>query len=222
MQSDFSRACIDARAAIPVPTVPLEAIRAAAARRTPRLTRSRGFVTTGLAGLSLVAVVAAAGLYAHTHVFLLPQPMLVTGTGKYVAHPTTSDLRSFARSADFRVTLPIGLPLGTSPMQAIVAGKSAIAIAYDLPGAWRRSDHLMWVILADPRVVENGNVHGKASQLHAGGLQKSGDYAFRFGGIHPLRTLEIWQAGGEVVIVTADNVTARELADMKASMQGAK
>ncbi len=213
MSSDFSRLCAFARAEIAVPPAPMGAIRDAATRPIePGSFRSKRFAGAAAALFSAAALAAAASILGHTHVFFDSNLNLkiATDSGKYVRHPTRNDLRAAAARADFRVVYPSGLPPGTTPMQMIGAGRSAIAITYDLPGAWRRSDHLLWVVLANAKIV-SGPAHSITNP------EERYRWVLTPGG-HRLRATQVWQVGNEVVIIQADNITPAEIANIKHAM----
>jgi hypothetical protein len=88
----------------------------------------------------------------------------------------------------------------------MVAGPGAMQIAYNLPGAWRRSNHLLFVILANPKSVapESAPAPSTKFSLHYG--QKTGNGAVR------------WMVGQEEVIVLKSTITSAELAHFKAAM----
>ncbi|HEY5426576.1 MAG TPA: hypothetical protein VIJ77_08515 [Candidatus Tumulicola sp.] len=163
---------------------------------------------------SAVAIAAAAEIYARTHVFLNSEsgiaPVIAVDpgtTGTVNQHATDADLRAAAKRLDFPVVLPAGLPIGTTPFQLVVVGKSAMQITYDLPGAWRRSDHLLFVLLTNERDVVN--LKGASVPAYARrGLPMQQ---------HP-RNILVWQVGNEVVVAMANNITMREMADMRRAM----
>jgi hypothetical protein len=80
-------------------------------------------------------------------------------------------------------------------------------ITYNLPGAWRRSNHLLFVILANPKSVTS-----------QGAPPAHGKYALQFGQSKGLGA-ERWMVGQEEVIVLKSTITAAELAHFKAAMK---
>jgi len=163
---------------------------------------------------SAVAIAVAAEIYARTHVFLnsnggmAPVIAVDPGTaGTLNQHATDADLRAAAQRLDFPVVLPAGLPAGTTPFQLSVIGKSAMEITYDLPGAWRRSDHLLFVLLTNERdVVDLNGASVPANARRGLPMQQH------------LRTIQVWQVGHEVVVAMADNITMQEIDAMRRAM----
>ena len=215
MQSNFSSLCAQARREIAVPAVPFDAVH----RALERPVRARSFRTRLGAAVtasvfSAVAIAAAAEVYARTHIFLnshtgvAPVIAVDPGTrGTFNPHATDADLRAAAKQLDFRVVLPAGLPDGTTPFQLVVIGKSAMQITYDLPGAWRRSDHLLVMLLTSDRDV----VNLKGARVPA--------YARR--GLtmqQHLRNIQFWRVGNEVVVAMADNITTQEMTRIRRAM----
>jgi hypothetical protein len=206
MQYDLTSLCQDARARIDVPSVPLRAIRKAARQRGTPLRRRTLFVVFA-AALSLGAVAAAAVWHAMR--------VYVGSTGAvdiYYAHTMTikqhatqADAVSAARRVDFPVILPTGLPAATRLQSVARVERSVLMLDYDLPGAWRRSHHLLAVTLADPAIV---------------GTTKSAPANVRWMMLHydQRRRTVRWRVGGEEVIIAWNNFTPAELARMKEAM----
>jgi len=215
MQSNFSRLCARARLEVAVPAVPFDAVHRGLGRPQAGRSFGRRFRAAAAATVfSAVAIAAAAEIYARTHVFLNSEsgiaPVIAVDpgtTGTVNQHATDADLRAAAKRLDFPVVLPAGLPIGTTPFQLVVVGKSAMQITYDLPGAWRRSDHLLFVLLTNERDVVN--LKGASVPAYARrGLPMQQ---------HP-RNILVWQVGNEVVVAMANNITMREMADMRRAM----
>ena len=215
MQSNFSRLCAEARRGVVVPDVPFDAVHSGLARREAGRSFGRRIQAAAAATVfSAVAIAAAAEIYARNHVFLNSSsgiaPVIAVDpgtTGTVNQHATDADLRAAARRLDFPVVLPVGLPIGTRPFQLVVIGESAMQVTYDLPGAWRRSDHLLFVLLTNRRDVVNmkgANVPAYARR----GLPMQ----------QHLRNIQVWQVGNEVVVAMANNMTMPEMADMRRAM----
>ncbi len=118
--------------------------------------------------------------------------------------PTFGNLRSFANHADFPVVLPAGLPAGTTIASVHMFGSSALLLQYNLPGAWRRSDHVLSLILANPNSIGGSpKIPPKSYNLRLG---RKGSGAVQ------------WAIGREVVILTLSTATPAELAHIKRAM----
>jgi hypothetical protein len=214
MQSSFDVSSRAARAAIAVPAIPLDAIRHAAHNRpNERAGRRRRNIAAAIAAsLSLVAVAAAAEKFGHVQISLDPSGTVkvafdgMGGRWKPVRNPGEQDLRKAARAMNFPVILPKGLPEGTVAEGLMVLGPGAMQITYNLPGAARRSNHLLFVILANPKSV----APQAAPPAHS-------KYALQFGQTTGLGAMR-WMVGQEEVIVLKSTITAAELAHFKAVM----
>ncbi len=214
MPSDFRSSCKVARDATAVPVFPLAAIRHAVEERPARATgrRRRTAVAALVASVSIVAVAAAAEVFGRAQVQLDPSGTVqehfdgVKGGWRPVRNPTPADFAAAARAVDFPVVFPKGLPPGTTAEGLSVIGPGAMNIAYNLPGAWRRSNHLLFVILANPNVVAPPS----APAPHTA-------YSLQFGqttGVGAVR----WMVGREEVIVMKSTMTPAEFAHFKAAM----
>jgi len=212
MQSDFELSCKIARAAIVVPPIRLEAIRHAPIQSRKPVLRRRSLMAAIVASVSIVTAAAAAELFGHAQVSLEPSGMVKLyfdgrgGRWAPVRDPKEEDIQNAARAMNFPVILPTGLPSGTTAEGLMVYGPGAMHIAYNLPGAWRRSNHLLFVILANPKSV----VPGSAAHPHS-------MYDFEFGQTTGLGA-ETWRVGQEDVVVLKSTITRAELAHFKAAM----
>jgi hypothetical protein len=194
--------------------MPLEAIRQGVEYRPSNSggRRRRGVLAATVAGLSVVAVAAAAEMFGHVQISLNPSGaanLYFDGQGGRLAggqHPKDQDLQKAARAMNFPVTLPTGLPEGTTTAQFVVLGPGAMQIAYNLPGASRRSNHLLFVILANPKSVAPDGATPPKSKFRMELGQTTGVGAER------------WMVGQEEVIVLKSTITAAELAHFKAVM----
>ena len=212
MHYEFEARCRDARAGIAVPPLHISAIRDAVAARRP--SRRPTFIVTVAATIALGAVAAAAAWQTHVYV-------ATNGTVNLYAHRMTvkfaaptqrgaltqADALAAARQVDFPVVLPTGLPAGTRLTNVTRADTSAISLGYDLPGAWRRSHHLLNVVLANPVVVGSTRPPATARFIIERWLKPS----------HTVR----WTVGGEDVIVSG-SLTSAELARLQAAMRAAQ
>ena len=213
MQSNFELACRTARESIAVPALPLDAIRAGAQSLPTESAgrRRRGVLAAVLASCSVVAVAAAAEMFGHVQISLQPSGAMrvaFDGTGGHwapVRNPTEQDLQKAARAMNFPVILPKGLPQGTVAEMLVPLGSGAMQIIYDLPGASRRSNHLLFVTLANPKSVAPDGAKPPRSE-----------YALEFGQKKGIGAR--WMVGQEEVIVLKSTITASELARFKAAM----
>jgi hypothetical protein len=215
MQSNFERSCKTAREAIAVPDIPLAAIRVGVRNRPAERTggRRRSVVAAGIASLSIVAVAAAAEMFGHVQISFSPSgPVHLyfdgadAGFHGPVRNPKAQDFQRATGAMNFPVILPKGLPNGADAMQLVVLGPGAMEIAYNLPGAWRRSNHLLFVILANPKSVASDRANPPKSKYTMQFGQTTGRGAVR------------WMIGQEEVIVLKSTITAAELAHFKAVM----
>jgi hypothetical protein len=106
--------------------------------------------------------------------------------------------------------LPKGLPQGTRPEMLVVLGSGAMQIVYDLPGASRRSNHLLFVMLANPKSVAPDSAK-----------RPQGTYTMEYGQKKGLGAVR-WMVGQEEVIVLKSTITPAELAHFKAAMMAQK
>jgi hypothetical protein len=212
MQSDFALSCKSARAAIAVPAIPLDAILSGAQDRPRRRAGSRRRVFAGIAvGLSMAAAAAAAQLLGHAQISISPSGTALVqyspgGPSKrHVSHPQAADFQRAARAMNFPVVFPKGLPEGTVADSLTVFGDNALGIVYDLPGAQRRSNHLLFVFLANPKAVVPIDAKPARAKYELLVGQKKGNGAE-------------WTVGGEKVVVLKSTITSAELAHFKAVM----
>jgi len=209
MPFNFSVSCKNARELITVPTIPLAAIRNAA--ESGPFSRSsaprKGPIAALMAGACVAAVAAAAEVWSGTHVSFNPSgPMqLSTHRLSFTKNPTIGDLRSAARHADFPVILPSGLPEGTTLGLLARAGSSALLFQYNLPGAWRRSNHVLSIVIANPQT------------LSVAPRTVRGDYTLELGGTAARGGVR-WIIGREEVMVLQSTLTTAELTHIKSTM----
>ncbi len=211
MQSNFRLLCKTARETIPVSAVPLARIRVAAAamNREPKR-RLRALFGASVGTLAVALLAATIVHVTGAHIYLEPSGTMALRFSKTLhvrtlMNPTELDLRDAAAAADFSVQFPTGLPANAPLRQLVMADTSAIMLQYDLPGAWRRSDHQLWIVLANPSAVT-----GAAEE-------KTADHFLPlFGPKGKLRAR--WQIGGEAVIITRSSALPKELDAIKSSM----
>jgi hypothetical protein len=214
MQSSFQRSCKTAREGIAVPAVPLDAIRVATQSRPSESAgrRRRGVLAAVIASCSVVAVAAAAEMFGHVQISLQPSGTVrvafdgTDGNWRPVRNPTEQDLQKAVRAMNFAAILPTGLPKGTDASALMVLGPGAMQITYNLPGARRRSNHLLFVILANPKSVAPESAKPPKDSYTMEYGQKAGLGAVR------------WMVGQEEVIVLKSTITPAELAHFKAAM----
>lgn len=205
MQSKFRSMCESARLSIDVPEIPLAAIRDAAQQRSSPSKRSKRVTAGILAGVVILGGAAAVELWKGTHVSFGPSGTMRLSTVeefRLKKNPTADDLRNVARRATFPVQFPTGLPAGTT-IAEIGFGPSILLVDYNLPGAWRRSNHLLRIALIDPRALTS------PSSPHA--------FVFRIGGLAAKGSVR-WSIGQELVIVMRSMATPAELENIKRAM----
>ncbi len=206
MQSDLRAACEAARLGIAVPEIPLAAIRSAAERAPTPNNHHKRIIAVILSSFVIAGAAAAAEYWKGAHVGFGPfgNSLRISTTGPFhlKVNPTREDLRDLARQATFPVRFPSGLPAGTT-IAEVGYGPSIILADYNLPGTWRRSNHLLRVVLADPRALTG------SSEPHA--------FVFRIGGLAATGSVH-WNVGGEVVIVMRSLATPAEMQNIKRAM----
>jgi hypothetical protein len=191
-----------ARNNIVVPTFPLSSIRLAA-QSAPHH-RARGPIAAAIAVSLFAAGIAAATVMLQTHITFTPSGgMLIKSDAKSGSRPIHSEaeVREAARHLNFPAILPAGLPEGTEPIRLFTSGSDLIAVTYNLPGAQRRSHHLLWIFLANPAAMSPWKAPRAAYQLRTGRM-----------------TQAHWRAGSEEVIVVSNGLTPQELAAIKRAM----
>jgi hypothetical protein len=204
VRSEFRAMCEAARASILVPKIPLGAIRNAVQQPTAPRAHKR-IVAIVLAGVLIVGAAAAAELWRGAHVSFGPSGQMRLSTVdefRVKKNPTADDLRDVGRHARFPVEFPSGLPIGTT-IGEIGYGPSIILVDYNLPGSWRRSNHLLRIVLLDPRALT------APTSPHA--------FVFRIGGLAATGSIR-WKVGHELVIVMRSLATAGEIKNIKGAM----
>jgi hypothetical protein len=204
VRSRFQAMCEAARAGISVPEIPLEGIRNAA--RQPAASKGRKrIVAVVLSGVLIVGAAATAEMWRGAHVSFGSSGQMQLSTVdefRFKKDPTSDDLRNAARHATFPVEFPSGLPGGTT-IAGIGYGPSIILADYNLPGSWRRSNHLLRIVLLDPRALT------APTTRHA--------FMFRIGGLAATGSVR-WTVGHELVIVMHSLATPTEIDKIKRSM----
>lgn len=85
--------------------------------------------------------------------------------------------------------------------------KDAIGISYDLPGAWRADNHILWIVLVNPKSAQTGSPNAEtpgANYVELAGEAGKGS--------------TFWKVGGETVVFPKSTATAEEYARIKAAM----
>jgi hypothetical protein len=210
MLSNFEDSCREARAAVEVPAFPLAAIRATATRRSSEPARPAGkrLWPLLLAGFALVGVAAAAEYMIGMHISVSssgPLALSTTERGHFRNHPSDADMSDAVRSANFQAELPPWVPGSGKPTQMFYS-PSAILLSYDLPGESRRSNHMFWIVLANPLTLDatKSDPHVPV-RLILGGEAGKGSVT--------------WHIGNEAVIVPHSTATAAELAHIKSALE---
>lgn len=203
MQSDFELLCKRAHDAIIVPPMPRTLLETR--RRNPQVLAVALFV-----GISMAAA-AAATILGTGHLTFTPKGgILLSGDVTTTDRVSPANVAAIAERADFHVTLPAGLPVGARLKRVVTGGTSVIALQYDLPGAWRRNDHMLYIFLANPTAMRR--VPPKSHPKSQLAIPKGSIYR-----------VELWRIPGEDVTVVAQRsgITNVELAAMKSAMERA-
>jgi len=199
MHSDLMIVCTQARQAIAVPAVPLDAIRNAA-RFAQSKPKRRWLPATLVASLSLAAVCIAAATATHI-AFTRNGGIVLSGAMTMRWNVTAAEAEAAAQRDG--LMLPAGLPDGTR-LSGMMDYGDTLALSYDLPGAWRRDNHLLWM------VVTRAQPKGSAAPFPS-----TVEYA------HKGRLIAFFKTGDERVYIDAPStMTNAELAGVKAAMNG--
>jgi hypothetical protein len=207
MHSELSERCRLTRELISVPPFPLASIRSGAQHPTRPPARRRPFIAIALASLSIVTIAAAAEITHRAHIQFTPTGGIIIQADpktKVFGGPIHSDkeIREAATRLNFAPILPEGLPDGTKPIRVAVFGPDLLAITYDLPGAQRRTHHMLWISIANPTTMAKASapdVHKTVREM-------------RMSQTH-------WRVGPEEVIVVSNGATDAEIATIKRAMQ---
>lgn len=206
MPSEFRLSCDSARAGISVPDIPLAAIRNAANDTAEPSKRRKPVFAVVLLALFVAGAAAAAELWdngAHLSFGSSGRVQMSTTDAFHVMKdPTPEDLRTIARGTTFPIQYPDGLPAGTT-LGEIGYGQSIMLLDYNLPGAWRRSNHLLRIWLVDPRALT--------------APRSSYAFSFKMGGLASTGSVR-WTVGREVVIVMRSLATPSEIENIKRAM----
>lgn len=189
MQSNFEILCKETRGAITVPSIDLAAIRAGYGRvNAPRPAKRHGIFFTGLTVFAMAAVAAAAVVGTSHVVFTFHGGLVLQAKHiRVIDNVTSAAMSAAAQQADFPVTWPKGLPNGTRLTKMTLGDASVIALQYDLPGAYRRDNHLLVMFLMNPSAVSK----------HP---QSGGKYEEQYAA----STVRVWTVGGEAVVLVAE------------------
>jgi hypothetical protein len=155
---------------------------------------------------SIAAIAAGAAVWKGQHVsFDRSGAIQLSGDQMvWTKNPSIDDLRSAIRQAHFPVVLPAGLPMG-STLVALSAGSDALLLRYDLPGAWRRADHILGIVLSKQMLSIDS------------ATPERGKYVLRFVGPTG-RERDHWIVGNETVTILQSTLTPVELAHIKSAM----
>jgi TonB family protein len=166
------------------------------------------------AGALSIALLAATAIVRVTgaHLYLQPAGTMAVQFGQKLdvqtlMNPTVFELRSAADAADFPVQFPAGLPAHTPLRRLLLVEHNMIMLQYDLPGAWRRNENQLWIVLTNPRAVT-----APSDEQSVGHLLPLGPFGPRG------KVQERWQIGAETVIIVQSKALPGELATIKHAM----
>jgi len=220
MPVDLSALARETRERIDVPPVP-PAVLAAARSAAPNATGSGRprIVAAALAGVSLIAVAAAATVAVRPHLFFSPTQGLTMAYDRTMnrarfrrqhpplLRPSPAQVRAAARSMDFPVTLPAGVPGDRRPTFLSRFGTSALLLTYDLDDA-KRGHRSLLIVLADPNGVASGTASDAPDDRVVLPKDKTGS------GVR-------WRIGGEDVFLPRTVLSAAETERMHRAMVAA-
>ena len=196
MHSDFSTKGRSAMESIPVPALPLDAIRLRSRRAR---VRGRVQIMAACAALSIGAIGAGVGakIIDGVHVWLVGgKATSVVRSGVLLRKPMPADLRSAIAHATFPVIFPVGVPAGSRVNMVTVAPMkrpSEITIAY-----------------------EGGRFHGVFALIDPAVID--GDAVPSDPALPAMRSVEHFRVGGEVVVVLAGSASPADLDRIKVAM----
>lgn len=206
MSADLGSLFKKARQELEVPSVPLSAICEAAFQRRPSVAgkRRRGLLAALWAFGSVAAVAAAAEIWHAAHFSYDRRGTMEIRSPELIAkrNPTTNDLARAARSANFHVVFPAGLPAGTK-LESLGYGRGVIFLQYGLPGAWRRSDHIVTMVLTSSETL--------ATKVK----NHPGEFVLAFRGLNAHSPQ--WSVASERIIVSQSTLTPKELAAIESA-----
>lgn len=194
MRSDFADLCREARGRIPIPAVPLGAIRYGAIPRPPR--HRRTIVAAVLAAGSLLAAAVGAQVLSGTRFSFAPGGGLSMQFDQRAVElaPTDANLQAAIGQVGFRVILPAGLPPGSALNDLGRVGRSVLILGYSVPAAGRRrNDVRIWL-------VDTANV---------GPIEKNARNPSAYRVDVRIARRSHWRAGAEEVIVVARGPLSR-------------
>ena len=207
MPSDLNDLCATARERIVAPPFPRAQIMTAAQRSpesNPRLHRLSAAI---IAGISIIAIAAAAELATQSKIRFTPSGGMVLSSSAASSFSreihSSEDVRQAASHLNFPAVVPSGLPAGSKPTRLYTSGPDLMAVTYDLPGAWRASHHFAWIFLANPATLSGSKLPAVHYTLRTDGRMSTAR----------------WRAGSEEVIVVSNGLTPGEVDTIKRAMQ---
>lgn len=199
MHFDFSSLGRTARSMIPVPDVPIEAMRARVRRATTQ-GRLRTLAVGGAICIAALGVGAGFGgrIYDSVHVWLTGEKA-TTSSHSFVEvrEPTAADLRGIISRATFPLVLPTGIPAGTRVTIILyfpVDHPDFVQIQY-----YNKHPKMNVGISLYSSAAINTNAPGPISQAYREDVYR-------------------WRVGAEYVIIPKAHVSPREAARVKAAM----
>ena len=190
-----------------IPPFPREAIRAAAQRPQPhQQPRKRIALAAFAAGLSLVAIAAAAEVAVRTHV-TFNSGGIVLSSDKLEKRAITSnaDVQEAATHLSFRAVAPAGLPAGTTPVQ-LESGRDILVVKYELPAVGSEPHPTLWILLTDPQSISNGPALKERFGFAPG----------------KMRLGEFFRVGDEQVMLVSNGLTLEQANAIKQAMLNAR
>lgn len=202
MLSDFSAIAKPARAQIPVPDVPMQAILAASGAR--KRGRVRSLIFSGAITLAMVGSAAAFGtnIYNGVHLWLSGNKVMVIIHSFAIVHePTVGDLQRVVVNATFPVVLPLGLPVGMHVdkiMYSPVDRPTMITVSY----IGTRPSNRLGFTLFETSAIHSGTTMAPQGTAHL---------TYR-------DSLYQWRVGAETVLFAKQSITQAVAARIRLAM----